>query len=75
MTLRKGNFDLGREEFFLRVLIVEDDRKLAGFIRDALCEQDHAVDMAHDGEEGWLLAGTEAYDIIVLDIMLPKRSG
>jgi len=59
----------------LRVLIVEDDHKLAGFIRDALCEQNHAVDIAHDGEEGWILAGTEGYDIIVLDIMLPKRSG
>ncbi len=59
----------------MRVLIAEDDRKLAEFLRQALVEQGHAVDLASDGDEAWSLADTEAYDAIILDIMLPKRSG
>ena len=59
----------------MRILIAEDDKKLAENLRQVLAEQGNAVDVAHDGQSAWLLGGTEAYDIIILDIMLPKRSG
>lgn len=59
----------------MRILIAEDDKKLAENLRQLLTEQGHAVDVAHDGQTAWLLGGTEAYDIIILDIMLPKRNG
>jgi DNA-binding response OmpR family regulator len=59
----------------MRLLIGEDDKQLAGHLRQSLLEKGYTVDMAHDGENAWLLAGTEAYDVIILDIMLPRRSG
>lgn len=59
----------------MRILVAEDDKQLAEHIRRSLVENGYAVDLAHDGESAWLLAGTEAYDVIILDIMLPKRSG
>jgi len=55
-----------------RILVAEDDVELAKRLRTALVEAAHAVDVAHDGEKAWLLAGVEPYDLIVLDIMLPK---
>jgi DNA-binding response OmpR family regulator len=59
----------------MRLLVVEDERKLAGFIRRALMEDGHAVDLCHNGEEGASLAMNEAYDAIILDLQLPKRDG
>ena len=59
----------------MRILVAEDDRKLAGYLRQALVERGNAVDLAHDGDSAWLMADTEAYDVIILDIMMPKRSG
>ena len=59
----------------MRILIAEDDKTLAENLRQVLMEQGNAVDVAHDGQSAWLLGGTEAYDVIILDIMLPKRSG
>ena len=59
----------------MRILAVEDDRKLASYIAKALREASYAVDVAHDGEEGRHLALHESYDLIVLDLMLPKVSG
>lgn len=59
----------------MRILIAEDDKKLAENLRQVFTEQGNAVDIVHDGQSAWLLAGTEAYDVIILDIMLPKRSG
>jgi DNA-binding response OmpR family regulator len=59
----------------LRILVAEDDKKLAENLRQVLAEQGNAVDVAHDGQSAWLLGGTEAYDVIILDIMLPKRTG
>jgi DNA-binding response OmpR family regulator len=59
----------------MRILVVEDERKLAGFIKRALQEDAHAVDVSHDGEEGSYLAGKENYDLIILDILLPKKDG
>jgi heavy metal response regulator len=59
----------------MRVLIAEDDRELAGFIAKGLRESSFAADLAYDGEEALSMARTGIYDVIVLDIMLPVRSG
>ncbi len=59
----------------MRVLVVEDERKLAGFIRKALREDGHAVDLCHDGDEGASYALGENYDAIILDLQLPGRDG
>jgi len=57
------------------ILVVEDDRKVAEFLRKGLQEEGHAVDLAHDGEDGLYLATTNQYDIVILDVMLPKKDG
>jgi DNA-binding response OmpR family regulator len=59
----------------MRILVLEDEKKLARFIQRALREDGHAVDLCHDGEEGAHLAATEPYDVIVLDLGLPRRDG
>jgi DNA-binding response OmpR family regulator len=59
----------------MRVLVVEDEKKTASFIRKALQAESFAVDVVHDGAEALLLAGQTAFDAIVLDIMLPGRDG
>ncbi len=59
----------------MRILVVEDEKHIASFIKQGLKEEGYAVDVAHDGQEGYFLAGTEKYDLIVLDIMLPKIDG
>ncbi len=59
----------------MRILVVEDERKVASFIRRGLMEESHAVDVARDGEEALTLAEATAYDCIILDVMLPKRDG
>src|SRR5947209_8537374 len=59
----------------MRILLVEDEKKLAGFIRRALKEDGQAVDLCHDGETGMQRAFSEAYDAIILDLMLPGRGG
>ena len=60
----------------MRVLVVEDERKVASFIRQGLTEEGHTVDVALDGAEGLDLAlGGPPYDLIVLDVMLPRRDG
>lgn len=59
----------------MRILIVEDDLNLARFIQKGLQEERYAVDVAADGEEGLLLATVNPYDLIILDIMLPKLDG
>ncbi|MCB1086956.1 MAG: response regulator transcription factor [Verrucomicrobiae bacterium] len=59
----------------MRVLVVEDQRKIASFISKGLSEAGMVVDLCHDGDEGYGLASTEPYDAIVLDIMLPGRDG
>jgi len=57
------------------VLVVEDDRKTASFVRKALQGEGFAVDVCHSGEDALTAAGTTAFDAIVLDIMLPGRDG
>lgn len=59
----------------MRVLVVEDEKPLAAFLKKGLQENGHAVDVSHDGEEGEYLARTELYDAVILDVMLPKQSG
>jgi two-component system, OmpR family, copper resistance phosphate regulon response regulator CusR len=59
----------------LRILVIEDDRKLVEVLRQGLKEKGFAVDAAADGDEGLDLALATEYDAIVLDLMLPKRSG
>jgi len=59
----------------VRILIVEDEKKVAGFIKKGLEEETYAVDVAYDGEEGFHLAAMNQYDMIILDLMLPKMDG
>ena len=59
----------------MRVLLVEDEKDLAGIIKQGLEEHGYSVDMAHDGEEGLYMAENYPVDIIILDIMLPIMSG
>lgn len=59
----------------MRILVVEDEKKVSNFLRQALEEERYAVDQAFDGEEGEALAELYDYDLIVLDLMLPKKSG
>jgi two-component system OmpR family response regulator len=59
----------------MKVLLVEDDRKVAGFIEQGLKEEGYVVDAAADGEEATMLAHVYDYDLILLDVMLPKKNG
>lgn len=59
----------------MRLLIVEDEKELAKPLKEGLEYQKYAVDLAFDGEEGERLARENNYDVIVLDIMLPKKDG
>jgi DNA-binding response OmpR family regulator len=59
----------------MRVLVVEDSRRLAGIIKRGLLEEGYAVDSAFDGEEAEYMAETTPFDVIILDIMLPKKDG
>jgi DNA-binding response OmpR family regulator len=59
----------------MRVLIVEDDRRLAASLRRSLMESRMAVDVAHAGDDGLAAASTTPYDVIVLDLMLPGLDG
>ncbi|WP_251177917.1 response regulator transcription factor [Adlercreutzia agrestimuris] len=59
----------------MRILIVEDDIRLASALKHILEENHYLVDMVHDGEEGLTFAKYDTYDVIILDVMLPKRDG
>lgn len=59
----------------MRILVVEDERKIARVIAAALKGDGHAVDITHDGEEGLGLAETQPYDLLILDRMLPGLDG
>ncbi len=59
----------------MRVLVVEDERRMAGALQRGLQAEGFAVDLAYDGEEGLHLARVGDYDVVVLDIMLPRLSG
>ncbi len=59
----------------MRVLVIEDDVKVADFIRRGFQQENHAVDVASDGEEGAYQATNHEYDVVILDLMLPRLSG
>ena len=59
----------------MRILLVEDEKKVADMIERGLKAERLAVDVQPDGESGWLAADTHSYDLIILDLMLPKMSG
>jgi heavy metal response regulator len=59
----------------MRILVVEDEKKVARFIQQGLEEEHYTVDVAFDGERGLLMAQSENYDLLILDVMLPKKSG
>jgi DNA-binding response OmpR family regulator len=59
----------------VRLLVVEDEKKVASFIRHGFEQENYAVDVAHDGASGMELAETVDYDLVILDLMLPKVPG
>ncbi len=58
-----------------RILIIEDEHKIASFVRQGFSQEGFAVDVASDGIDGLHLATTSEYDLVVLDVMLPGRDG
>ena len=59
----------------MRILLVEDESRVAGFIAKGLREQTYAVDIASDGEQALYQAAVNQYDIVILDVMLPVKDG
>lgn len=59
----------------MKVLLVEDERKIADFVVKGLREQGFVVEHASEGNEGYVHATSQSYDVIILDIMLPGRDG
>jgi len=59
----------------MKILIIEDERHLAGILKKGLEEKGFTVDLSHDGEEGLYMAETYSYDAVLLDIILPKIDG
>ncbi len=59
----------------MRILLVEDEKNVAGFIKKGLTEEFYTVDASVNGEDGFLMATTTEYDLIILDIMLPDING
>lgn len=59
----------------MRILVVEDEKKVAAFIRRGLEEEGYSVDVAYDGAEGVQMAESVSYDLLIMDVMLPKKDG
>lgn len=59
----------------MRILVIEDDRRIANLLKKGLVEEGYAVDLAYDGLEGQYLGESEDYDLIILDLLLPKVDG
>ena len=59
----------------MRLLLVEDDKKLAGYLKKGLIEESYSVDVVHSGPDGIDAVSTTEYDLIILDILLPGKSG
>jgi DNA-binding response OmpR family regulator len=59
----------------VRILVIEDDRKVASFLERGLREEGYAVDVAHDGADGSMKAHVYDYDLLLVDVMLPGRTG
>lgn len=59
----------------MRILVVEDEHKIAEALRKGLIQERYSVDLAYDGSDGYDLASSNEYDLIILDVMLPKMDG
>jgi len=59
----------------VRILVVEDERKVANALREGLEAEQHQVTVAHTGEEGFFLSSSQTFDLVILDVMLPGRDG
>jgi DNA-binding response OmpR family regulator len=59
----------------MQILVVEDERRMAELLKRGLSEEGHQVVVARDGAEGYEMAGASAFDVIVLDVMLPRMDG
>lgn len=59
----------------MRILLVEDDMAIAQSLKEGLEDEAYAVDVAHDGDEGYRTAMADEYDVIILDVMLPEMNG
>jgi heavy metal response regulator len=59
----------------MTILVVEDEKKVSSLIRKGLEEEEYAVEVAQDGEKGFQLASTGRYDLLILDVMLPRKDG
>ena len=60
---------------YVRVLLIEDDIAISRLLKEGLEDESYAVDVAHDGSEGYRTAAADEYDVIILDIMLPEMNG
>jgi len=65
----------GVQEIGMRILVVDDEKRIADFISRGLKEEDYAVDVAYDGKQASFLAEINPYDLMILDIMLPTYEG
>ena len=59
----------------MRILLIEDDTAIARSLKEGLEDEVYAVDVAHDGDEGYRTATADDYDVIILDVMLPEMNG
>ena len=59
----------------MKILVIEDDREAADYLRNAFAEAGHTADIARDGDSGFSMAETSSYDVFVVDRMLPRRDG
>src|SRR6185312_7485568 len=59
----------------MKILVIEDEPKVAHALRDGLQTEGYEISLAHSGEEGFFLASNQPFDLIVLDVMLPGRDG
>ena len=59
----------------MRILVIEDEQKLGQALQEGLEAEQYGVALAHTGEEGFYLVQTESFDLVILDVMLPGRSG
>lgn len=59
----------------MKILVVEDEKKVAGFIKRGLEEEGYEVDLAHDGEEGVRCALQQSYNLLIMDVMMPRKDG
>jgi len=64
-----------RKEYLMKILVVEDEKKVGAFIKKGLEEDRYSVELAYDGDKGEELASHGSFDLIILDILMPKKDG